>query len=161
MRCRNSKLPPVRTVCAPAKQAVVGSSPTRGATCFGLRLWFAIPIKRRRIPMRSQALIVSIGVAVALSLAAIAPAAAQQASPTLAAVQLPVAPDPARCCSPRWARPCTATVVVGDDCVGAAQDYDVAVGRFMMLTQLSNNATNQPLKDKATTLSRSDLITFQ
>ena len=53
------------------------------------------------------------------------------------------------------------TVVVADDCVGAAQDYDVAVGRFMMLTQLSGNATNQPLKDKATTLSRSDLITFQ
>jgi len=53
------------------------------------------------------------------------------------------------------------TVVVADDGVGAAQDYDVAIGRYMMLTQLSANATNQPLKPNAVTLSRSDLITFQ
>jgi nicotinamidase-related amidase len=53
------------------------------------------------------------------------------------------------------------TVVIADDGVGASQDYDVAIGRYMMLTQTSNNAANQPLKPKATTLSRSDLITFQ
>jgi nicotinamidase-related amidase len=52
------------------------------------------------------------------------------------------------------------TVVVADDGVSAAQDYDVAIGRFMMLTQLSANANNQPLKPNAVTLSRSDLISF-
>jgi nicotinamidase-related amidase len=52
------------------------------------------------------------------------------------------------------------TVVVADDGVSAARDYDIAIGRYQMLTQLSANATNQPLKPNATTLSRSDLITF-
>jgi nicotinamidase-related amidase len=52
------------------------------------------------------------------------------------------------------------TVVVADDGVSASTDADVAIGRYQMLTQLSANATNQPLKPNATTLSRSDLITF-
>jgi hypothetical protein len=38
---------------------------------------------------------------------------------------------------------------------------DVAVGRYQLLTQLSSNAANEPLKAKASTLSRTDLITFQ
>lgn len=53
------------------------------------------------------------------------------------------------------------TVVVPEDGTSAAQDYDVAIGRYMMLTQLNANATNEPLKANAVTLSRTDLITFQ
>jgi nicotinamidase-related amidase len=52
------------------------------------------------------------------------------------------------------------TVVVADDGVSASTDADVAIGRYQMLTQLSANANNQPLKPKAVTLSRSDLISF-
>jgi nicotinamidase-related amidase len=52
------------------------------------------------------------------------------------------------------------TVVVADDGVSASNDADVAIGRYQMLTQLSANATNEPLKPDAVTLSRSDLITF-
>ncbi|HTE86072.1 MAG TPA: isochorismatase family protein [Dehalococcoidia bacterium] len=53
------------------------------------------------------------------------------------------------------------TVVVPEDGTSAAQDYDVAIGRYMMLTQLNSNAMNEPLKPDAVTLSRTDLITFQ
>jgi nicotinamidase-related amidase len=53
------------------------------------------------------------------------------------------------------------TVVVPADCTSATTDYDVAIGNYQLLTQLSANADNQPLKPKATTISRSDLITFQ
>jgi nicotinamidase-related amidase len=53
------------------------------------------------------------------------------------------------------------TVVVPEDASLAARDYDVAVGRYQLLTQLSSNAANEPLKAKASTLSRTDLITFQ
>src|SRR5947209_19905504 len=53
------------------------------------------------------------------------------------------------------------TVVVPDDATSAAQDYDLAVGRYQLLTQLNANATNDPLKPNAATLSRTDLITFQ
>jgi nicotinamidase-related amidase len=53
------------------------------------------------------------------------------------------------------------TVVVPDDGTAAAQDYDVAVGRYQLLTQLNANATNQPLKQAAATISRTDLISFQ
>jgi len=53
------------------------------------------------------------------------------------------------------------TVVVPEDGTSAAQDYDVAIGRYMMLTQTNSNPTNQPLKPDAVTLSRTDLITFQ
>jgi hypothetical protein len=52
-------------------------------------------------------------------------------------------------------------VVVPDDGTAAAQDYDVAVGRYQLLTQLNANATNEPLKKAAATISRTDLITFQ
>jgi nicotinamidase-related amidase len=55
----------------------------------------------------------------------------------------------------------TYTVVVADDATSATQDYDVAIGRYQLLTQLSNNANNEPLRKGAVTLSKTDLITFQ
>lgn len=54
----------------------------------------------------------------------------------------------------------TYTVVVADDGTSAAQDYDVAIGRYQLLTQLNANANNDPLKKGAVTLSKTDLITF-
>ena len=53
------------------------------------------------------------------------------------------------------------TVVVPTDASLAATDYEVAIGQFQILNQNSANADNEPLKPKASTLSRSDLITFQ
>jgi nicotinamidase-related amidase len=53
------------------------------------------------------------------------------------------------------------TVVVPEDTSLAATDYDIAIGRYQLLTQNSSNVTNAPLKSKASTLSRSDLISFK
>ncbi len=53
------------------------------------------------------------------------------------------------------------TVVVPTDASMAATDYEVAIGQFQILNQNSANATNEPLKAKASTLSRTDMITFQ
>ena len=53
------------------------------------------------------------------------------------------------------------TVAVADDGTSAANDYDIAIGRYQLLTQLSANATNDPLKKMAATLTRTDLISFQ
>ncbi len=55
----------------------------------------------------------------------------------------------------------TYTVVVADDGTSAAQDYDIAIGRYQLLTQLNSNPNNEPLRKSAATLSRTDLITFQ
>ena len=55
----------------------------------------------------------------------------------------------------------TYTVVVADDGTSAAQDYDVAIGRYQLLTQLNANPTNEPLRKGAVTLSKTNLITFQ
>lgn len=55
----------------------------------------------------------------------------------------------------------TYTVVVADDGTSAAQDYDIAIGRYQLLTQLNANANNEPLRKGAVTLSKTDLITFQ
>lgn len=52
------------------------------------------------------------------------------------------------------------TVVVADDATSAAQDYDVAIGRYQLLTQLNANPNNEPLRPAAVTLSRTSLITF-
>jgi len=52
------------------------------------------------------------------------------------------------------------TVVVPADASLAATDYDIAIGIYQILTQLDANATNTPLKAKASTLSRTDLITI-
>jgi nicotinamidase-related amidase len=53
------------------------------------------------------------------------------------------------------------TAVVAEDATSATNDYDVAIGRYQLLTQLNGNAKNEPLKKGAVTLSRSDLITFR
>jgi nicotinamidase-related amidase len=53
------------------------------------------------------------------------------------------------------------TVVVPMDGTSAAQDYDLAVGWYQMLTQLNANPNNEPLRESAVTLSRIDGITFQ
>jgi len=52
-------------------------------------------------------------------------------------------------------------VVVPADASLAATDYETAVGIFQILNQFDANAPNEPLKTKASTLSRSDLITIQ
>ena len=53
------------------------------------------------------------------------------------------------------------TVVVPTDASLAATDYEVAIGQFQILNQNSANADNEPLNPKASTVSRSDLITFR
>jgi nicotinamidase-related amidase len=52
------------------------------------------------------------------------------------------------------------TVVVPVDASLDATDYEIAIGQFQILNQHSSNAANEPLKSKASTLSRTDLITF-
>jgi nicotinamidase-related amidase len=53
------------------------------------------------------------------------------------------------------------TVVVPVDASLDATDYEIAIGQFQILHQHSANATNEALKDRAATLSRTDLITFK
>ena len=53
------------------------------------------------------------------------------------------------------------TVVVPVDATLDATDYEIAIGRYQILHQNSSNATNEPLKNRAPTLSRTDLITFK
>jgi nicotinamidase-related amidase len=53
------------------------------------------------------------------------------------------------------------TVVVPVDASLDATDYEVAIGLFQILHQHSSNASNEPLKKEASTLSRTDLITFK
>jgi nicotinamidase-related amidase len=53
------------------------------------------------------------------------------------------------------------TVVVPVDASLDATDYEIAIGLYQILHQHSSNAANEPLKDKASTLSRTDLITFK
>jgi nicotinamidase-related amidase len=53
------------------------------------------------------------------------------------------------------------TVVVPVDASLDATDYEIAIGQFQILHQHSANAANEPLKDRATTLSRTDLIAFK
>ena len=53
------------------------------------------------------------------------------------------------------------TVVVPIDASLDGSDYEIAIGRFQILHQHSSNAENEPLKNKASTLSRTDLITFK
>src|SRR5450631_861350 len=55
----------------------------------------------------------------------------------------------------------TYTVVVPMDGTSAAQSYDLTVGWYQLLTQLSANPTNEPLRKAAVTLTRTDLIEFQ
>ena len=53
------------------------------------------------------------------------------------------------------------TVVVPVDASLAATDYEGAIGLYQILNQNSANATNEPLKPRASTLSRTDLIKFK
>jgi nicotinamidase-related amidase len=53
------------------------------------------------------------------------------------------------------------TVVVPVDTSLDATDYEIAIGLYQILHQHSSNAENEPLKNRASTLSRTDLITFK
>jgi nicotinamidase-related amidase len=53
------------------------------------------------------------------------------------------------------------TVVVPVDASLDATDYEIAIGQYQILHQNSANAENEPLKVRASTLSRTDLITFK
>ena len=53
------------------------------------------------------------------------------------------------------------TVVVPIDASLDATDYEIAIGQFQILHQHSENAANEALKNRASTLSRTDLITFK
>jgi isochorismate hydrolase len=53
------------------------------------------------------------------------------------------------------------TVVVPSDTTSAPTEYEIPIGIYAILNQNAANPTNEPLKPKTTTLSRSDLITFQ
>jgi nicotinamidase-related amidase len=52
------------------------------------------------------------------------------------------------------------TVVVPIDATSDATDYEIFIGQYQILNQNSANAMNEPLKTRASTLSRTDLITF-
>lgn len=53
------------------------------------------------------------------------------------------------------------TVVVPVDATSDATDYEIVIGKYQILNQNSANAANEPLKPRASTLSRTDLITFR
>ncbi len=53
------------------------------------------------------------------------------------------------------------TVVIPMDATAANTDHEAAAGIFQILNQADSNPSNQPLKTKASTLSRTDLITIQ
>jgi len=50
------------------------------------------------------------------------------------------------------------TVVVSVDCTAAPRPFEVAIGLYQVLNLLDGNPNNEPLKQYAVTLSRSDLI---
>jgi nicotinamidase-related amidase len=52
------------------------------------------------------------------------------------------------------------TAVIPEDASLAPTDHDIAIGHYQALTQLNGNPSNMPLKKKATTLTRTDLIDF-
>ena len=53
------------------------------------------------------------------------------------------------------------TVVIPVDTTTAATDYETTIGFYQILNQGNGNLRNEPLKPKAPTLSRTDMITFQ
>jgi len=53
------------------------------------------------------------------------------------------------------------TVVIPVDTTTAATDYETTIGFYQILNQGNGNLANEPLKPKAPTLSRTDMITFQ
>jgi nicotinamidase-related amidase len=53
------------------------------------------------------------------------------------------------------------TVVIPTDTTSGPTDYEIAIGTYAILNQSAANATNEPLKPKTSTFSRSDMITFR
>jgi nicotinamidase-related amidase len=53
------------------------------------------------------------------------------------------------------------TVVIPMDTTTAATDYETVIGFYQILNQGNANLSNEPLKPKSPTLSRTDMITFQ
>src|ERR1041385_8438178 len=53
------------------------------------------------------------------------------------------------------------TVVIPVDTTAAATDYETTIGFYNVLNSGNANVGNEPLKAKAVTLSRTDMITFQ
>src|SRR6516165_5886877 len=53
------------------------------------------------------------------------------------------------------------TVVIPEDTTSAGSDYETTIGFYNVLNSGNANLANEPLKPKATTLSRTDMITFQ
>ena len=53
------------------------------------------------------------------------------------------------------------TVVIPVDTTAATSDYETAIGFYNALNSGNANLSNEPLKAKSVTLSRTDLITFQ
>ena len=53
------------------------------------------------------------------------------------------------------------TVVIPVDTTAASTDYETAIGFYNVLNSGNANLTNQPLKAKSATLSRTDLVAFQ
>jgi nicotinamidase-related amidase len=53
------------------------------------------------------------------------------------------------------------TVVIPVDTTSAGSDYETTIGFYNVLNSGNANLANDPLKPKATTLSRTDMITFQ
>jgi nicotinamidase-related amidase len=53
------------------------------------------------------------------------------------------------------------TVVIPVDTTAATTDYEQTIGFYQILNQGNGNLANTPLKPKAPTLSRTDMITFQ
>jgi nicotinamidase-related amidase len=53
------------------------------------------------------------------------------------------------------------TVVIPVDTTTATTDYETDIGFYQILNQGNGNLKNEPLKPKAPTLSRTDMITFQ
>ena len=53
------------------------------------------------------------------------------------------------------------TVVIPVDTTTAATDYETTIGFYQILNGGNANLTNEPLKPKSSTLSRTDMITFQ
>lgn len=53
------------------------------------------------------------------------------------------------------------TVVIPVDTTAAATDYETAIGFYNVLNSGNANLTNEPLKSRSVTLSRTDLIAFQ
>jgi len=52
------------------------------------------------------------------------------------------------------------TVVIPLDATSGPSDYEIAIGIYAILNQSAANPTNEPLKPKTSTLSRSDLVKF-